>query len=172
MDMRITDAEAREALRILRVLSRIRGHTLLTAKELDALRRGRLLLKKITNVMTRIEQIRREARDIQNLLECTTFSDIDSMVGRLDQLGVYYARSGALLSEVVGMRDAAVAKLFHDEKETILSLSPSLANKLIGSASSELNALEKWLDRINAACKHQCDNLRTMISFEKERMRL
>lgn len=63
-------------------------------------------------------------------------------------------------------------RLFHDEKETILSLSPSLANKLIGSASSELNALEKWLDRINAACKHQCDNLRTMISFEKERMRL
>lgn len=46
MDMRITDAEAREALRILRVLSRIRGHTLLTAKEWDALRRGRLLLKK------------------------------------------------------------------------------------------------------------------------------
>lgn len=172
MDMRITDAEAREALRILRVLSRIRGHTLLTAKELDALRRGRLLLKKITNVMTRIEQIRREARDIQNLLECTTVSDIDSMVRRLDQLGVYYARSGALLSEVVGMRDAAVAKLFDDEREAILSLSPSLANKLIGSASSELNALEKWLDRINAACKHQCDNLRTMISFEKERMRL
>lgn len=48
MDMRITDAEAREALRILRVLSRIlRGHTLQTAKEWDALRRGRLLLKKI-----------------------------------------------------------------------------------------------------------------------------
>jgi hypothetical protein len=45
MDMRITDAEAREALRILRVLSRIRGHTLLTAKELDALRRGRLFIE-------------------------------------------------------------------------------------------------------------------------------
>ncbi len=172
MDMRITDAEAREALRILRVLSRIRGHTLLTAKELDALRRGRLLLKKINKRHDKDRTDTQEARDIQNLLECTTFSDIDSMVGRLDQLGVYYARSGALLSEVVGMRDAAVAKLFHDEKETILSLSPSLANKLIGSASSELNALEKWLDRINAACKHQCDNLRTMISFEKERMRL
>lgn len=35
------------ALRILRTLSRIRGHTLLTAREWDALRRGRLLLKKI-----------------------------------------------------------------------------------------------------------------------------
>ena len=66
--------------------------------------------------MTRIEQIRREARDIQNLLECTTFSDIDSMVGRLDQLGVYYARSGALLSEVVGMRDAAWPSCFTTRK--------------------------------------------------------
>lgn len=47
MNVRITDAEAREALRILRTLSRILGHTLLTARELDALRRGRLLLKKI-----------------------------------------------------------------------------------------------------------------------------
>ena len=53
-----------------------------------------------------------------------------------------------------------------------MSLSPSLATKLVNSASHELNALEKWLDRINAACKHQCDNLRTMISYEKERMRL
>ena len=43
MDMRITDAEAREALRILRVLSRIRGQTLLTANEWEALRRRRLL---------------------------------------------------------------------------------------------------------------------------------
>ena len=45
MDMRITDAEVREALRILRTLSRIRGHTLLTAREWDALRRGRLLIE-------------------------------------------------------------------------------------------------------------------------------
>ena len=122
--------------------------------------------------MTRIEQIRREAEDIQNLLECLNDSDINAMIGRLDQLGVYYARSGELLCEVVGMRDAAVAKFFHDEREVIMNLSPSLATKLVNSASHELNAIEKWLDRINAACKHQCDNLRTMISYEKERMKL
>lgn len=121
--------------------------------------------------MTRIDEIRREARDIQDLLECLNDADINAMIGRLDQLGVYYARS-ELLSEVIGMRDAAVAKMFHDEKEVIASLSASLANKLVDSSASELNALAKWLDRINAACKHQCDNLRTMISFEKERMRL
>ena len=122
--------------------------------------------------MTRIDEIRKEARDIQCLLECLNDADINAMIGRLDQLGVYYARSGELLSEVTGLRDTAVAQFFHDEREAILSLSPSMATKLVNSATAELNALEKWLDRINAACKHQCDNLRTMISFEKERMRL
>ena len=123
--------------------------------------------------MTRIEQIRKEAEDIQSMLECLNdMADINAMLGRLDQLGVYYARSGELLAEVAGMRDAAMAKLFHDEKGTILSLSASLAVKLVNSSAAELNALEKWLDRINAACKHQCDNLRTMISYEKERLKL
>lgn len=122
--------------------------------------------------MQRIEQIRKEARNIQMALECMNNPNIEAMIERLDQLGVYYARSGELLGEVVGMRDAAVATLFHDEKETIISLSPSLATKLVNSSASELNALEKWLDRINASCKHQCDNLRTMISYEKERLKL
>lgn len=122
--------------------------------------------------MQRIEQIRKEARNIQMALECMNNPNIEAMIERLDQLGVYYARSGELLSEVVGMRDAAVARLFHDEKETIISLSPSLATKLVNSSAAELNALEKWLGRINAACKHQCDNLRTMISYEKERLKL
>lgn len=122
--------------------------------------------------MQRIEQIRKEARNIQMALECMNNPNIEAMIERLDQLGVYYARSGELLSEVVGMRDAAVATLFHDEKETIISLSPSLATKLVNSSASELNALEKWLDRINASCKHQCDNLRTMISYEKELLKL
>lgn len=122
--------------------------------------------------MTRIDEIRGEARDIQDLLECLNDADINAMIGRLDQLGVYYARSGELLSEIIGMRDAAIAKMFHDEREVIAGLSASLANKLVDSSASELNALAKWLDRINAACKHQCDNLRTMISYEKERMRL
>lgn len=86
--------------------------------------------------MTRIEQIRKEAEDIQSMLECLNdMADIDAMLGRLDQLGVYYARSGELLAEVAGMRDAAMAKLFHDEKETILSLSASLAVKLVDRKS-------------------------------------
>ena len=83
--------------------------------------------------MQRIEQIRKEARNIQMALECMNNPNIEAMIERLDQLGVYYARSGELLSEVVGMRDAAVARLFHDEKETIISLSPSLEQFCFGA---------------------------------------
>lgn len=36
--------------------------------------------------MTRIDEIRREARDIQDLLECLNDADINAMIGRLDQL--------------------------------------------------------------------------------------
>ena len=54
--------------------------------------------------MQRIEQIRKEARNIQMALECMNNPNIEAMIERLDQLGVYYARSGELLSEVVGMR--------------------------------------------------------------------
>lgn len=118
--------------------------------------------------MTRIDEIRREAEQIQEYLEITISDGVNEMMDRLETLGIYYARSGALHSEVVGLRDTAVAKVFHDDKEAILSLSPSLAGKLITGHTSELNRLEKWLDRINASCKAQCDNLRTLISFEKE----
>lgn len=80
--------------------------------------------------MQRIEQIRKEARNIQMALECMNNPNIEAMIERLDQLGVYYARSGELLSEVVGMRDAAVARLFHDEKETIIRFVSIVGDKI------------------------------------------
>ncbi len=128
---------------------------------------------KSRNDMTeRIEQIRKEAADIQSQLESIDGGDINEQLDLLDVYGVYYARSGQLLAEVSGIKDAMMAKTFHNERETIMSLSPSLATKLVNSSAHEYSALEKWLDRINAACKVKCEGLRTKISFEKERMRL
>lgn len=122
--------------------------------------------------MTRLEQIRQEAQQIQGYLEITVSGGISEMLERVETLGIYYARSGVMLAEVVSMRDAEIARVFRDEKEAIVGLSPTLAGKLIKGATAELNGLEKWIDRINAACSKQCDNLRTLISFEKERMKL
>lgn len=122
--------------------------------------------------MTRTDEIRQEARQIQSYLEITISGGIAEMLERIETLGIYYARSGELHAEVVGMHDSAIAKVFREETDIIQSLSPTLANKLLKGATAELNSLENWLDRINAACCKQCDNLRTLISFEKQRMNL
>lgn len=120
--------------------------------------------------MGRLEELRREASIIQNYLEVNIGGcDANGLMLRLDQLGVYYARSGAMHAEVVGLIDSATAKFMAENSDTIVSLSPSLVKALIKGATAELNALERQIDRINAACSKQCDNLRTLISYEKAR---
>lgn len=121
--------------------------------------------------MARIDDLKREAQAMQSYLEVNVGgSDISELIDRLDTLGVYYARSGAMHAEVVGLVDSATAKTMRDSVEWISSVSPSLAQKYIKGATAELNALERWIDRINASCNKQCDNLRTLISYEKSRL--
>lgn len=123
--------------------------------------------------MTHIEELRREADIIQSYLEVNIGGcDANELILRLDQLGVYYARSGAMHAEVIGLIDSATAKFMADNTATITSLSPSLVKTLIKGATSELNALERKIERINATCSKQCDNLRTLISYEKQRAQL
>jgi hypothetical protein len=123
--------------------------------------------------MTHIEELRREADIIQSYLEVNIGGcDANELILRLDQLGVYYARSGAMHAEVVGLIDSATARFMADNTATITSLSPSLVKTLIKGATSELNALERKIERINATCSKQCDNLRTLISYEKQRAQL
>ena len=98
--------------------------------------------------------------------------DANELMDRLDTLGVYYARSGAMHAEVVGLIDSAIAKFMGDNIELLGKMSPSLGQKMLKGATAELNALERWIDRINASCSKQCDNLRTLIIYEKSRLNL
>lgn len=123
--------------------------------------------------MARLDELQREADIIQGYLEVNIGgSDVNELMLRLDQLGVYYARSGAMHAEVVGLIDSATAKFMSANTDTITSLSPSLVKTLIKGATAELNALERKIDRINASCSKQCDNLRTLISYEKQRAQI
>lgn len=123
--------------------------------------------------MARIDELRREAEGIQKYLEVNAGGYTpDELMIRLDQLGVYYARSGAMHAEVVGLIDSAIAKSMGDNMELISKLPASLVQKYIKGATAELNGLERWIDRINASCNKQCDNLRTLISYEKQRSQI
>ena len=123
--------------------------------------------------MARIDELRMEAEAMQKYLEVNIAGYTpDELMMRLDQLGVYYARSGAMHAEVVGLIDSATAKSMGDNMELISKLPASLVQKYIKGATAELNGLERWIDRINASCNKQCDNLRTLISYEKQRSQI
>ena len=90
--------------------------------------------------MARIDELRREAEAMQAYLEVNIGgSDINEYIDRLDTLGVYYARSGAMHAEVVGLIDSAIAKAMGDNMELIAKLPASLVQKFIKGATAELN---------------------------------
>ena len=123
----------------------------------------------------RYDEIRKEAQTMQEYLEINIGGeDINEYLTRLDTLGVFYARSGALQAEVVGLLNSSIAKLYENDKsrELMTSMPASLVQKYIKGATAEWEALEKWLDGINASCNKQCDNLRTLISYEKQRAQI
>lgn len=123
--------------------------------------------------MGRIDELRREAEAMQAYLEVNVGgSDVEQYIERLDTLGVYYARSGAMHAEIISLIDSAIAKAMGDNMELISKLPASLVQKYIKGATAELNGLERWIDRINASCNKQCDNLRTLISYEKQRAQI
>ncbi len=123
--------------------------------------------------MARLDELKREAQAMQSYLEVNVGGgDANELMDRLDTLGVYYARSGAMHAEVVGLIDSAIAKFMGENIELLGKISPSLGQKMLKGATAELNALERWIDRINASCSKQCDNLRTLISYEKSRLNL
>ena len=123
--------------------------------------------------MSRLDELKREAQAMQSYLEVNVGGgDANELMDRLDTLGVYYARSGAMHAEVVGLIDSAIAKFMGDNIDLLGKISPSLGQKMLKGATAELNALERWIDRINASCSKQCDNLRTLISYEKSRLNL
>jgi hypothetical protein len=123
--------------------------------------------------MSRLDELKREAQAMQSYLEVNVGGgDANELMDRLDTLGVYYARSGAMHAEVVGLIDSAIAKFMGENIELLGKISPSLGQKMLKGATAELNALERWIDRINASCSKQCDNLRTLISYEKQRLNL
>ena len=120
----------------------------------------------------RLEPLFREAHDIQQYLNAPYSGEINVLLDRLSTLNVYMARSGEMLAEAVFLQEEAINRASEENKERIDCMAATVANKYLTSCCRHENRLVKWLDRINATCKHQSDNLRTQISFVKEQVRL
>jgi len=121
-----------------------------------------------------IEDIRKECEMYQAELETVISTDINASIDRGVNIAAYHARIGLLLAEA---KKLARIKKNSEIAEAIIKiakenyLSAKAQNALIDSIAEEELFIVDWLDRLNSACVHQMDLVRTIVSKEKEEMK-
>jgi len=122
-----------------------------------------------------IDEIKKEAEEIQNYLDITVSTNPEEIVERISNLMSYMSRSGEMW---VLSKKYLRKKKTSEINKTIISiaktghLSATVQNALLDSICEEEAFLVDWLERINRGCVHQIDALRSLISYQKEEMRL
>jgi len=114
------------------------------------------------------EEVDAMLQQIEKLVTDDPF-DAANMLG---QINVFIARAATILADAKEEQDMARAMLFKTEFSHIKSLSPSLAKVYVDSLTVKENKLVNKTERLNRACVHQGDNLRTIISLYKENLKL
>ena len=119
--------------------------------------------------------MKKEAGEIQAYLDITVSNNPVEMSERISTLMSYMARSGEMLAEA---KKILRAKKTEQIQQTIIAiakqacLSAKVQNALLDSICQDESFLVDWLDRINRSCTHQIDGLRSLLSYEREHLRL
>ena len=119
--------------------------------------------------------MKEELEKIQEFLEIDVSENPEELIERIKTLNVYMARSGRMLAEA---KQRLREKKASEISKTILEIakqnliSAKAQNALVDSIAQEENFLVDWAERINKACTHQVDALRSLLSYEKEQLRL
>jgi len=122
-----------------------------------------------------LDEIKKECADMQAELETLMPDEINAAIERGKEIAVYHARTGYMLAMAKQM---ARAKKTSEIGDTIVKiakenyLSATAQKALVESIAAEEMFLVDWLDRINSMCVHQLDFLRSIISKEREEMRI
>jgi hypothetical protein len=122
-----------------------------------------------------IDQLKSESESILNYLEITCSNDPEEIKERISNLVVYMSRSGEMLSQA---KRILRAKKTSEIQNTIIAiakaahLSANVQNALLDSICEEESYLVDRIDRVNRSCTHQVDALRSLLSYEKEDMRI
>ena len=125
--------------------------------------------------MTKYETILEEAKEIQSYLEITCSENQDEVIERIKTIGVYRARTGMLLADAKKMyrfkRTSEITeKIIEIARQGFLSA--KIQNALVESIAVDEAYLVDLLDRLNASCTHEQDALRSILSYERESLRL
>lgn len=116
-----------------------------------------------------------EAQQIQDYLDIECSEDPEEVLERIRAIMPYISRTAFMLAE---SKKALRRKKASEISKTIINiakeqcLSAKVQNTLIDSIAEEEAYLVDWLDRLNAAATHQVDALRSILSYEREQLRL
>lgn len=119
--------------------------------------------------------IEEELNTISDYLNITCSNNPQEIQERISVIMVYMMRTGEILAE---SKRALRKKKSEEIQNTIISiakencLSAKIQNAMLDSIAEDESFLVDRVDRLNASCTHQLDALRTLLSYEKEAMRL
>ena len=116
-----------------------------------------------------------EAQQIQDYLDIECSENPEEVLDRIRAIMPYISRTAFMLAEA---KKALRRKKASEISNTIINiakeqcLSAKVQNTLIDSIAEEEAYLVDWLDRLNAAATHQVDALRSILSYERENLRI
>lgn len=119
--------------------------------------------------------LKEEARQISSYLQTTCQGNPQEIQQRIADTMVYVARTGEMLATA---KQQLRRRKSEEIQNTIIAiakencLSAKVQNALLDSIAEEEAFLVDTLDRLNAAATHQLDALHTLLSYEREGLRL
>jgi len=122
-----------------------------------------------------MDEMKKEAAAIQAYLDIVCSNNPEELTERISQLMAYMSRSGEMLAQAKRLLRSRKSE---EIRNTIVAvaraerLSASVQNALLDSICEQEAFLADWLDRVNKTCTHQIEGLRSLLSYEKEGLRL
>ena len=119
--------------------------------------------------MRSLEQLREKASLMSNYLELKAGNQPENIIERLELLSIMLIQSGECLAEAKYYQD----QIIHGEITKALTeayydkLSATVIKEFVRATAKDFNYLVTMFDRINSACVHQIDSLRSVLSFIK-----
>jgi hypothetical protein len=122
--------------------------------------------------ITSIDEILKEAGDIDSYLNITCSDEIEEIALRGSELAVYISRTGKMLADSKYHQDEATKNSVLIELGRAANIPPTILKRLIEASCKNENYAVNWCERLNRTATHQLEWCRTLISKAKEEMKL
>ena len=123
----------------------------------------------MNNVMA-LNVIKGLAENIQAFLEITVSDNPEEVTDRGHDLTVYLAQTAKMLADAkYHLSKAKKGSILRNQTKP---LSPTIMRELVNSDTEDESYIVNWVERLNRACTHELDWLRSVLSKMKEELRM